>query len=107
MTLLESLIATVLLAVVAIACLEGTRGATRVQQRTAARVTALARAESELARQVAGATVSAADVATAPRVRRTPYVTPTGARRLDLVEVEVAGPDGGTMRLSRLVERGR
>jgi len=34
-------------------------------------------------------------------------VTPTGARRLDLVEVEVAGPDGGTMRLSRLVERGR
>ena len=43
MTLLESLIATVLLAVVAVACLEGTRGATRLQQRQEAMVAALAR----------------------------------------------------------------
>jgi hypothetical protein len=111
MTLLESVIATVLLAVVAVACLEGTRGATRLQQRNVAMSTALARAESELAAQVAGATVSAAgsvaNTATALRVRRMPYLTRRGGARLDLVEIEVPLPGGGTTRLVRLVERGR
>lgn len=104
MTLLESLIATVLLAVVAVACLEGTRGATRLQQRQEAMVAALARAESELAGQVAGASAFAGD-ADAPSVRRTPYGPPSSAARLELVAVEVSLPGGGTMRLMRLVER--
>lgn len=110
MTLLESLIATVLLAVVAIACLEGTRGATRLQQRNAEMVAALAHAESELAAQVAGASTigAAAEPGSgALRVSRRPYTAAGAPAALDILEVEVALPNGGTTRLSRLVERAR
>lgn len=107
MTLLESLIATVLLAVVAIACLEGTRGAVQLQQRHATMVTSLARAEAVLAGEMAEPSTSATATSAGARVRRTPYAADSGGTRLELVEVEVPIAGGGTVRLARLIERAR
>lgn len=96
MTLLESLVATVILSVVAVACLEGSRGAARLGQRADMVAHATARAEGELARAMVGEPVSA-DVV----VRRTPYPSIAG---LDLLEVEVPRADGTPVTLARLVE---
>lgn len=100
-TLLESVIAMVILAVVAVACLEGSRGAAQLEQRAGSVADATARAESELTRAMLGQPVSAGVV-----VRRVPYAP---LPRLDRLEVEVPRADGrntGTaVKLSRLVDR--
>lgn len=98
MTLLESLIATVLLAVVAVACLEGTRRASALQQRSRDVSSALSIAESELSRAVLGL-----PTAHGVQVTRVPYTAVSP--RLELVEVEVPLESGGSTRLSRIVER--
>jgi hypothetical protein len=97
MTLLEALLATVILSVVAIGCLEGTRNAAQLQRKAALVSAATVRAESELARAVLGLTPG--DGVT---VERTPYAA---APSLELVRVRVPQPDGGAVELARLVER--
>ncbi len=97
MTLLEALLATVILSVVAIGCLEGTRGAARLQQRAEAIRAAAMRAESEMSRAVLGLPVGN-DVS----VQRVPY---GAGDRLDMVQITVMGPAGERVQLSRLVER--
>lgn len=100
MTLLESVIATVLLAVVAVACLEGTRGAMRLEAQSQAFAAAALRAEGALERARLGA-AGAADA----QVSRQPYVVAGAATGLDLVTVEVRSDDGRLLRMARLVEQ--
>lgn len=115
MTLLEGILATVLLAVVAVACLDGTRGAAQLQQRSSARVDALVAASTALE----AASVDASDMGARAdvRTRRSNYRAPidagvafgrtANAPALTRVDVEVALPDGGHVQLSRLVEAPR
>lgn len=98
MTLLEALLATVILSVVALACLEGTRGAARLQQRSGAVAASVMHAESELARAVLRESPTPGTV-----VRRVPYGPANG--RLELLEVEIEVAGGGRTRLTTLVER--
>lgn len=101
MTLLEALLATVILSVVAVACLEGTRGAASLQHRSAVTAQAVMHAEAALSQVTAGDRLAARDA----QVTRVPYVGRDGATRLDRVEVEVPTANGGTLRLTRLVPR--
>lgn len=95
MTLLESIIASFLLAVTAVVCLDATRGAAALQQKSAAWTQAVAHAESELA------TVSSGGIASsATRVTRRPWHD-----GLELLEVEVPLAGGASFRLTRLAER--
>ena len=100
MTLLESVIATVLLAVVAVACLEGTRGAMRLEARSQALAVAAARAEGALERARIGA-AGGADA----QLSRQPYVVAGATTGLDLITVEVRSDDGRLLRMARLVEQ--
>ncbi len=103
MTLLEALLATVILSVVAVACLEGTRGAASLQHTAAGTTAAVARAEAVLAQVAAGAPVDSREA----EVQRVRYVAP-GARQpsqLDRVDVVVHVPGGADVHLSRLVRR--
>lgn len=94
MTLLESIIASLLLAVTAVVCLDATRGAAALQQKSAAWTVAVARAEAELA------TVSSGGVASSTtRVSRRPW-----RDGLDLLEVEVPMAGGASVQLARVVE---
>ena len=95
MTLLESIIASLLLAVTAVVCLDATRGAAGLQRRSAVWTQAVAHAESELATVGYGGLASSTT-----RVSRRPW-----RNGLDLVEVEVPTRGGASYRLSRLVER--
>ncbi|WP_411280581.1 hypothetical protein [Gemmatimonas sp.] len=95
MTLLESLIASLLLAVTAVVCLDATRGAAALQQKSAAWTQAVSRAESELA------TVSSGGLASnTTRIARHPW-----RDGLELIEVDVPMTGGASFRLTRLVER--
>ena len=102
MTLLEAVVATVLLALVAVACLDGTGQAARLQQRSVQASAAVASAEAELER---------ARLALPPspkaRVTRSPYgpVMNGGMAPLEQVWVEVTGVDGRVVQLARLVPR--
>ena len=102
MTLLEAVVATVLLALVAVACLDGTGQAARLQQQSmqASRTVALAEAELERARM-------ALPPLPQTRVTRRPYgPTPHGGvAPLEWLSVDVADADGRTMQLVRLVPR--
>lgn len=97
MTLLEAVVAMVILSVVAIGCLEGTRGAARLQRRAQEVSGATMRAESELARAALGLAPGAG-----VQVERAPYGADAA---LDLVRVTVRGAAGEQVQLSRLVER--
>lgn len=101
MTLLEALLATVILSVVAIACLEGTRGAASLQYRAGSAREVAAIAEAAMAQAQAGAPVDPRMA----RVTRTPYVLQGRALPLDLLDVYVARAEGGSLRLTRLVPR--
>lgn len=103
MTLLEALLATVILAVVAVACLEGTRGAASLQRAAAGTALGVAQAEAVMAEVLAGAPVAAGDV----RVRRGRYAPAPGApaSQLDRVDVDVPVAGGGVVHLTRLVRR--
>lgn len=95
MTLLESILASLLLAVTAVVCLDATRGAAALQRTSAAWTEAVARAEAELA------TVSSGGVASsATRVARRPW-----RDGLDILEVEVPMAGDTRFRLTRVVER--
>jgi len=94
-TLLESIIASLLLAVTAVVCLDATRGAAALQRKSAAWTLAVANAESELA------TVSSGGLAlNTTRISRRPW-----RDGLDVIEVDVPMAGGASFRLTRLVER--
>jgi type II secretory pathway pseudopilin PulG len=97
MTLLEALLATVILSVVAIGCLEGTRNAAQLQRKAELVSAATVRAESELARAVLG--LPAGDGVDVVRQRY------AANPQLELVRVRVPQPDGGQVELARLVEQ--
>lgn len=103
MTLLESLIASVLLAVTAIVCLDATRGAAQLQRRSEAYTAAVSLAESELALASTGARDGQTVGSDSVRVVRRPW--PASPERIDIVEVDVPLAGGGRYRVSRLVER--
>lgn len=106
MTLLEALLATVILAVVAVACLEGTHGAADLQHRAAAVNDALSRAESALeqAREPLAPPVSGVHAETGMQVHRTVYARIPDAS-VEQVIVEALDADGRTVRLTRLMDR--
>ncbi len=95
MTLLESIIASVLLAVTAVVCLDATRGAAALQYKSAAWTQAVANAESELATVSSGGRTLGTT-----RLSRRPW-----RDGLELIEVEVPIVGGASFRLSRVVER--
>lgn len=95
MTLLESIIASLLIAVTAVVCLDATRGAAALQRRTAEWTVAVSLAESELAAVVSGGQVNATT-----RVSRRAW-----RDGLDVIEVDVPMASGARHRLSRVVER--
>ena len=97
MTLLESIIASVLLAVTAVVCLDATRGAAALQQKSAMWTLAVSHAESELASVTSGGPASSTT-----RVSRRPW-----RDGLELIEVEVPMAGGTRFRLTRLVEATR
>ncbi len=95
MTLLESIIASLLLAVTAVVCLDATRGAAVLQQKSTAWTQAVAQAESELA------TVSSGGLA----LRTTRVSRRAWRDGLELIEVDVPMAGGARFQLTRLVER--
>jgi Tfp pilus assembly protein PilV len=108
MSLLEAVVATVILALVGVACLEGTQRALVLQQRAEQRTFALQQADAGLTAAALG--VSEQDVGTpqAQRLSREPY-RPLWAQDAPLpverVSVQVQTPDGRVMQLTRLVPR--
>lgn len=99
MTLLETSVATVLLAVAAVTCLETTREALGAARRAAAWQVAVARGDAALAAATLYRAGPLPDDSV--RVTRRPY-----ARGVVLIEVEVPLPEGGVHRLSRLIPAG-
>lgn len=97
MTLLEAVVATVLLALVAVACLDGTGQAARLQHQSVQTSDLVAAADVALE----SARLDLPSAA-GTRVSRRPY---GGIGALDVLTVEVTGPDGRVERLSRLVPR--
>ncbi|QJR35656.1 hypothetical protein [Gemmatimonas groenlandica] len=95
MTLLESIIASLLLAVTAVVCLDATRGAAALQRKSADWTQAVARAEAELATVSSGGLPSSTT-----RVTRRPW-----RDGLELLEIDMPMADGASFRLTRLVER--
>lgn len=110
MSLLEAVVATVILALVGVACLEGTQRALVLQQRAEQRTTALQQAESELTAIAlrADAPETTQRVRLPRDVSRLPY-RPTWAESAPLpverVMVRVETADGRVMQLTRLVPR--
>ncbi len=112
MTLLEAVIAFVLLSVVGIACLDQSRGAAQLQVASVEWDRAVLRGESAMASAVAGVTPSwpetardatrdATDDAALPvQVTRRAW-----GRGVDAIEVTVPLHDGGRYVLSRLVSQ--
>ena len=95
MTLLEAIVAFVILALVGIACLDLSRGAAQLEQSSVEWSRAVSRGEAALA---IAATDARTDIDTGVTVRRTPWRD--GVDRLDvIVPVSV----GRVFRLSRLV----
>lgn len=104
MTLLEALLATVILAVVAVACLEGTHGAATLQHRTASMSRALSRAEAAMETAATHSTAAEPGASDANvDVQRDQYHTGAG-RGVQRIAVSVRDADGRVVRLTRLVE---
>ena len=103
MTLLEAVIACVLLSVVGVVCLDQTRGAVRLQEQSVMWSSAVSRAESAFADAATGTPSSArlgggmGDDSTVT-VERRPW-----RPGVDLVQVRVALPSGGAFDMVRLV----
>ena len=102
MTLLEAVIAFIILSVVGVVCLDQARGASQLQRSSADWTRAVARGESALAEAIAttappdGGAASAGDPAV--RVQRRPWQA-----GLDIIEVSVPLGNGRTYDLARLV----
>ena len=101
MTLLEAVIAFVVLSLAGVVCLDQARGASQLQRSSAEWTQAIARGESALAEAVARSTPSSEAVPSlegpAIQVQRRQW-----RLGLDLVEVSVPLADGRTYVLSRL-----
>jgi hypothetical protein len=104
MTLLESVVAFVLLAVVGVACLDLTRGATRLETSSVEWTRAVTLGESALAAAAAGSLPDDPAFRTV-RITRRPW-GPAGDG-IDVVEVQVPLPEGAVFRASRLVRGAR
>jgi len=96
MTLFESVLAAVILAVASVACLGATQGALRLQSRSVAWQEAVAGAEAALASEHVGAP----DPSGSSVVRRQRWND-----ELDVLVVEMPVSGGGSYQLARLVER--
>lgn len=101
MTLLESIIALVILSVVGVVCLDQARGAVRLQGASAEWTQAIAKGESALSEAAAG--VPSAGLAN----ELSPDSTVRVARRawrtgVDQIDVSVLLPSGATFMLTRL-----
>lgn len=103
MTLLESVIAFVLLAVVGVACLDLSRGATGLEHRSAEWSRTVALGESALMSAASGAPLDALS-SDSVRIEREPSSREVG---LDVVVVRVTLPNGAEFRASRLVRVNR
>ncbi len=104
MTLLETVIAFVLLAVVGVACLDLARGATGLETQSVEWTRAVAVGESAMA--AAAANVRPDDRAfTNVRVARRPWRN--GEDDVDVIDVSVTLPSGAVFRSSRLVRASR
>lgn len=99
MTLLESIIAFVLLAVVGVACLDLARGATSLETSSVEWGRAVAVGESALAAAASGASQADAESGGA-RIDRRPWDREPG---VDVVDVTVTLWSGATFHMSRLV----
>ncbi len=110
MTLLESIVAFIVLALVGIACLDLSRGAIELQRSSEEWTRAVTIGESALA--AAAADANAANAFAAQAQRNAPNaVTPRVVRRVwrdgvDVIEVTVPLATGGDYQVSRLVARG-
>ena len=110
MTLLESIVAFIVLALVGIACLDLSRGAVELQRSSEEWTRAVTIGESALAAAAAEANV--ADGVAAQSQRDEPNaMTPRVIRRVwrdgvDVIEVTVPLSSGGAYQVSRLVARG-
>ncbi len=114
MTLLESIVAFVVLGLVGLACLDLSRGALSLERRSAAWTLSVARAESALAAAEAG-------VSLPPELNDASRATPRSGQaegnapvqvtthpwrdNLDVIEVVVPMSDGSEFTLSRLIPR--
>jgi len=103
MTLLEAVIAFVLLSVVGVVCLDQSRGASQLQAQSAEWTRAVALAESVLAE----AAVSATDAATAGLDSRIRVVRRPWRAGVDVIEVSVPLDRGGDFTLQRLTPTAR
>lgn len=109
MTLLESVVAFVLLAVVGIACLDLSRGATGLETRSVEWTRAVAIGDAVIAAAAAGAADDATLQGEPPgrevRVQRTPWRD--GADGIEVLDVRVSLPTGESYRATRLVRSPR
>jgi hypothetical protein len=105
MTLLEAVVAFVLLSLVGVVCLDQARGASQLQASSAEWTQAVALGEAALATAASGAPVELTGNTPAQPV----VVTERRAWRsgLDLVTVQVRLSHGGTYRISRLIATDR
>jgi len=114
MTLLESIVAFIVLALVGIACLDLSRGAVELQRSSEEWTQAVAVGESALASAAAEANV--VDAFAAPPQRGAPNTstpnafTPRVSRHMwrdgvDVIDVTVPLPSGGEYQISRLIGR--
>ncbi|MBL0937942.1 MAG: hypothetical protein IBJ03_03545 [Gemmatimonadaceae bacterium] len=115
MTLLEAIVATVILALVGVACLEGTQRAATLQTRAEMRMVSVTRAQSTLAEAAAGISVGAGsalvrdiphDVRVGVRAYQPSWASGAGTS-LQRVDVEVTDARGVVTHLTRLVESPR
>lgn len=102
MTLLESVVAFMLLAVVGVACLDLSRGASGLESRSAEWSRAVAVGDAALTAAAAGERLEG-DAWREVRVERAPWRD--GTQGVDILEVTVALPGGETFRTMRLVPR--
>lgn len=113
MTLLESIVAFIVLALVGIACLDLSRGAVDLQRSSEEWTRAVTIGESALAAAAADLNVDdtfANTTATQSSRTTTSAMSPRVMRRVwrdgvDVIEVSVALPSGGEYQVSRLVTR--
>ena len=103
MSLLEAVVATVILALVGVACLEGTQRALVLQQRAEQRTLALQQADASLTAATLGVSEPNVDVSSSSR----PLWAANAPLSVERVSVQVQTAEGGVMQLTRLVPRAR
>lgn len=104
MTLLEAIVAFVLLSVVGVVCLDQSRGASQLQVRSAEWTRAVTLAESAMAEATSAPLAFAPPLAATPSVPRVPVQVERRRWQpgVDVVHVSVPLPDGRRFVLERL-----